>query len=454
MSFKELKLSDKLLNTIKELGYTNPTEIQTKAIPLLLERKDLLATSQTGTGKTAAFVLPMLENLEESSIKKTGDDRYKIKALVLVPTRELALQVHTKIEEYGKAFSHKSVALYGGVKLGGQTTQIRSGANIAIATTGRLIDHMKNKTIDLCEVEMVVLDEADKMLEMGFIKDIRFILSKLPINTLQDDGTLKKRHSLMFSATFPSTIKSLAKSFLKNPITIEVDRENLSTKQVKQVINYVNEEEKMPLLSTLIGSHNWHQVLVFTNTKLQADKIVEHLNEKNIDAKAIHGDKSQGQRVEALHAFKDKKLRVLVATDVAARGIDIINLPHVINFELPTKNEDYIHRIGRTGRAKQNGEALSLICQKEVEQLNEIEKLINKTLETIETEGFTYEKHVQLSSKKIKQKESNENKKQAQKLKKAKELAEKMMGNTKISDISNDKRKKPSSKSPSNKRHF
>jgi ATP-dependent RNA helicase RhlE len=454
MSFKTLNLSSKLIKTLEDLNYTDPTEIQRKSIPLLLKHNDILATSQTGTGKTAAFVLPMLENLEEISKKRTGDDRYKIKALVLVPTRELALQVHSKVEEYSKEFTHKSVALYGGVKLGGQTTQIRSGANIAIATTGRLIDHMKNRTIDLSEVEMVILDEADKMLEMGFIKDIRFILSKLPINTLQNDGTLKKRHSLMFSATFPSAIMSLAKSFLKNPITIEVDKENLSTKQVKQLVNYVNEEEKTPLLSTLITSNNWHQLLVFTNTKLQADKIVEHLNEKGIKAKAIHGDKSQGQRIEALQDFKEKTLRVLVATDVAARGIDIINLPHVINFELPKKNEDYIHRIGRTGRAKQNGEALSLVCQKELEQLQEIEKLINKNLETIETEGFTFEKHIQLSSKKIKQKETNENKKQAQKLKKAKELAEKMMGNKNISDISNDKRKKSSRKSPSNKRHF
>ena len=454
MSFQTLGLSSKLINTLEHLGYREATEIQQKTIPLLLERKDILATSQTGTGKTAAFVLPMLENIKESHEKRTGDDRYKIKALILVPTRELALQVHGKIEEYSEAFTHKSVALYGGVKLGGQTTAIRSGANIAIATTGRLIDHMKNKTIDLSEVEMVILDEADKMLEMGFIKDIRFILSKLPINTLELDGTLKRRHSLMFSATFPSAIMSLAKSFLKNPLTIEIDKENLSTIQVKQMVHYVNEEEKIPLLTTLITTNNWHQVLVFTNTKLQADKIVEHFKEKSIKAEAIHGDKSQGQRIEALQTFKEKKLRVLVATDVAARGIDIINLPHVINFELPKKSEDYIHRIGRTGRAKQNGEALSFICQKEVEQLHEIEKLVNKTLSTIETEGFTYEKQIQLSSKKLKQNETNETKKEAQKLKKAKELAEKMMGNKKISDIPTDKRKKISRKSPSNKRHF
>ena len=454
MSFQTLNLSSKLLHTLENLGYKTATEIQEKSIPLLLDQKDILATSQTGTGKTAAFVLPILENLKEESKKRTGDERYKIKALILAPTRELVLQIHEKTEEYGEAFTHNSVALYGGVKLGGQTTQIRSGANIAIATTGRLIEHMRNKTIDLSEVEIVVLDEADKMLEMGFIKDIRFILSKLPINTLSDDGTLKKRQSIMFSATFPSTIMSLAKSFLRNPTNIEVDKENLATKQVRQVVHYVNEEEKTPLLSALISNNDWNQVLIFANTKLQADKIVEQLNEKNLQSQAIHGDKSQKQRIEALEAFKAKKIRILVATDVAARGIDIINLPHVINFELPLKNEDYIHRIGRTGRAQQNGEALSLICHKEVAQLQEIEKLINKPLTELTTKGFSYEVQLQVSSKKIKQKEENKNKKQALKLKKAKEMAEKIMGKKGMSDIPSDKRKKSARKSPPNKRHF
>ena len=454
MSFKTLKLSQKLLTTLETLGYTQPSEIQTKAIPHLLEHQDILATSQTGTGKTAAFILPMLENLKEIHERRTGDDRYKIKALVLVPTRELAIQVHNKTQEYGEAFTHQSVALYGGVKLGGQTTQIRSGANIAISTTGRLIEHMRNRTINLSEVEIVVLDEADKMLEMGFIKDIQFILSKLPINTLEENGTLKRRQSLMFSATFPLAIKSLAKSFLKNPITIEVDKENLSTKQVEQVVHFVNVEEKMSLLSTLIKSNNWHQVLLFSNTKLQADKIVDHLNEKNIEAQAIHGDKSQGQRIQALKDFKEKKVRVLVATDIAARGIDIINLPHVINFELPVKNEDYIHRIGRTGRAKQEGQAVSLVCQKEVVQLKEIELLINKTLTPISTEGFNYDTNIQQVSKKTKTITSDEKKKQAIKLKKAKEIAERMMGRKEMADISTDKRKNPSKKSPSNRRHF
>jgi len=450
LSFKTLKLSQKLLTTLEKLGYSEPSEIQTKTIPLLLEGHDVLATSQTGTGKTAAFLLPMLENLKESDEIKKGDERYKIKALILAPTRELVLQIHHKIESYSEAFTHKSVALYGGIKLGSQTTQIRSGANIAVATTGRLIDHIKNKTINLSEVEIVVLDEADKMLEMGFIKDMQFILSKLPINTLQEDGTLKKRQSLMFSATFPPSIRSLAKSFLNNPITVEVDKENLSTKQVKQMVHYINSEEKMPLLSTLISTNNWNQVLVFTNTKLQANKIVNYLNENTITSQAIHGDKSQSMRLEALNAFKEKKIRVLVATDVAARGIDIVNLPHVINFELPIKNEDYIHRIGRTGRANQNGEALSLICKKEQTQLKEIEKLINKPLPTISTEEFIYSPHAKTSQKKNK----TEKKKKNINLKKAKELAEKMMGKENMGHKNTQKKAKSSKRSPSNKRHF
>ena len=440
MSFTSLNLSPKLLKTLEKLGYTTPTEIQTKTIPLLLKGKDILATSQTGTGKTAAFTLPLLENLKEETEVKTGDERYKVKALILAPTRELVIQIQQKIEEYGENFTHKSVALYGGIKLGSQVSAIRSGANIAVGTTGRVIDHIKNGSLNLCEVEVIILDEADKMLEMGFINDIRSIIGQLP----------KERHSLMFSATFPKPIMSLAKSFLKNPITIEIDKENLSTKQVKQVLNYVNEEEKMPLLSQLIKQNDWHQVLVFTNTKLQADKIVEHLNTQKIKALAIHGDKSQGMRMEALKDFKAKTTRVLVATDVAARGIDIINLPHVINFELPLKNEDYVHRIGRTGRAGQNGEALSLICEKEVAQLKEIETLINKKLELMTTDGFEYAPHITLTNRKTKK----EKKKSGVNLKRAKELAEKMMGNDKLPQKGTQNSRKPGGQKPTNKRHF
>jgi ATP-dependent RNA helicase RhlE len=440
MSFKTLKLSQKLLNTIKKIGYTTPSEIQEKTIPLILKKKDILATSQTGTGKTAAFVFPMLENLEETTRVRTGEERYKIKALILAPTRELVLQIHNKIEEYGESFSHKSVALYGGIKLGSQTKEIRLGANIAVATTGRLLEHIRNKTINLSEVELIILDEADKMLEMGFIDDIRKIILDLP----------KERHSVMFSATFPKPIMSLAKSFLKHPITVEIDKENLSTKQVQQFVHYINEEDKTPLLSHLIKSNDWHQVLVFTNTKLQADKIVETLKTAKIKASAIHGDKSQGMRMEALKQFKAKKVRVLVATDVAARGIDIINLPHVINFELPLQNEDYVHRIGRTGRAGQKGEALSLICKKEVSQLKEIEELINKKLEHKITDGFEYEPHSKISNRKSKR----EDKKKGVSLKKAKELAEKMMGNKEMRDEKGKKSKKPAGQKPSDTRHF
>ena len=422
------------------MGYTKPSEIQEKSIPLLLKRKDILATSQTGTGKTASFSFPLLENLKESNEKKTGDERYKIKALILAPTRELIIQIHNKIEIYGENFTHKSVALYGGIKLGSQVSAIRSGANIAIGTTARVLDHVKNKSLNLSEVEIVILDEADKMLEMGFIDDIRAILAKLP----------KERQSVMFSATFPKPIMSLAKSFLKHPITIEVDKENLSAQQISQVVNYVNEEDKTPLLSTIIRSNGWSQVLVFTNTKLQADKIVEALRSDKIKASAIHGDKSQRMRIEALKSFKENRIAVLVATDVAARGIDIIDLPHVINFELPLNNEDYIHRIGRTGRAGKKGEALSLVSKKELTQLKEIEELVNKKLETQETEGFPFEPHTKVTNRKSKK----EDKKKGINLKKAKELAEKMMGKEGLHPQTNNKRSKSNSKSPKNKRHF
>jgi len=422
------------------LGYTKPSEIQEKSIPLLLKRKDILATSQTGTGKTASFSFPLLENLKESNEKKTGDERYKIKALILAPTRELVIQIHNKIEIYGENFTHKSVALYGGIKLGSQVSAIRSGANIAIGTTARVLEHVKNKSLNLSAVEIVILDEADKMLEMGFIDDIRAILAKLP----------KERQSVMFSATFPKPIMSLAKSFLKHPITIEVDKENLSAQQISQVVNYVNEEDKTPLLSTIIRSNGWSQVLVFTNTKLQADKIVEALRSDKIKASAIHGDKSQRMRIEALKSFKENRIAVLVATDVAARGIDIIDLPHVINFELPLNNEDYIHRIGRTGRAGKKGEALSLVSKKELTQLKEIEELVNKKLETQETEGFPFEPHTKVTNRKSKK----EDKKKGINLKKAKELAEKMMGKEGLHPQTNNKRSKSNSKSPKNKRHF
>ena len=437
LSFKTLNLSTKLLETLEKLNYVEATEIQSKAIPLLLKKKDVLATSQTGTGKTAAFVLPLLENLEEDDIKKTGDERYKIDALILAPTRELVIQIHHKIEAYGKNFTHTSVALYGGIKLGSQVSAIRAGANIAVGTTARVLAHIKNGSLDISEIKMIILDEADKMLEMGFIDEIRNIISQIP----------KERHSLMFSATFPKPIVSLAKSFLNNAISIEIDKENLSTKQVKQVVNYVDEEQKMLLLCNIIAENRWQQVLVFTNTKLQADKIVENLRASNIKSLAIHGDKSQGMRMAALRDFKAKNLSVLVATDVAGRGIDIVNLPHVINFELPLNNEDYVHRIGRTGRAGQEGLALSLVCEKELVQLKEIEVLVNKKLEIFETEGFAFSSKAP-SNRKLKK----EVKKKGVNMKKAKELAEKMMGKEGMG--TNVTQKKRGGEKPTDKRYF
>jgi len=440
MPFSNLMLSEKLQKTIKKLGYTEPTPIQQRAIPQLRKGNDIIATSQTGTGKTASFVLPMLENIPEPKRAKQGDERYRIDALILVSTRELALQIHNNIENYAKEFTHKSVALYGGVKLGGQINQIRAGANIVVATTGRLLDHISNSTVNLSSVKMVIIDEADKLLEMGFIDEVREIINKLP----------KRRVSGMFSATFPPTIVKLAKSFLNNPISIEIDPNNMATKKVKQVVHYIDEEQKTPLLSFLIGSKNWKQVLVFVNTKHKANTLVEQLNLDGLKSSAIHGDKTQGARNKALELFKEEKIRVLVATDVVARGIDIINLPHVINFELPLKNEDYIHRIGRTGRAKQNGEALSLVCAKEVEQLQELEKLVGKTLPSISTDGFSYDPLSKPSSKRVKK----DNKRKDINLKKAKELAEKMINRDKKSDKKRKTTKRDHYKSPKNKRHF
>ena len=440
MSFKRLNLSQKLIDTLEKLNYTTPTEIQKRAIPILLQKRDLLATSQTGTGKTAAFILPLLENLTETTKQKRGEERYKIDALILAPTRELVIQIDHKIDEYAESFTHKSVPLYGGIKLGSQVSAIRAGANIAVGTTARVLDHVKNGSLNLSNVKVIILDEADKMLEMGFIDNIRKIISLLP----------KQRHSVMFSATFPKPILSLAKTFLKNPLTIEIDRENLSTQQVKQLVHYVNEEEKLPLLSTLIKEHKMEQVLLFTNTKVQADKIVEHLKNNNIKAQAIHGDKTQRMRMEALSNFKEKKIQLLIATDVAARGIDILNLPHVINFELPTKNEEYIHRIGRTGRAGEKGEALSLVCEKELFQLKEIEELINIRVEPITTENFEFTPHITLTNRKSKKLE----KRDEVNLKRAKELAEKMLGDKKSTPKGKQKRKKSTAINPTNKRHF
>jgi len=437
LSFNTLNLSAKLLETLDKLNYQHATEIQTKAIPVLLNKQDVLASSQTGTGKTASFVLPMLENLAEPKEDKTGNERYKVQALILAPTRELVIQIDEKITAYSENFRHHSVALYGGIKLGSQVSALRQGANIAVGTTSRVLDHVKNATLDLSAVEMIVLDEADKMLDMGFIDEIRSIMQQLP----------KERHSVMFSATFSTSIRVLAKSFLRNPISIEIDKENLSAKQVNQKVCFVKEEEKMKALCELIYKNSWKQVLVFSNTKLKADQIVDKLKQFSIKSKAIHGDKSQTMRTEALKAFKDKKVDVLVATDVAARGLDILDLPYVINFELPLKSEDYVHRIGRTGRAGKEGLAVSLISQAEKTELEQIETLINKQVEILKLEGFEGIKDISSDNKKKKNKNSVN-------MKKAKEIADKMMKNTNVSKKETNLKENKGRKRGGNKRHF
>ena len=426
MSFKNLMLSQKLQDNIKAVGYIEPTPIQKEAIPALREGRDILAISQTGTGKTASFVLPMLDNIPQREDKRVGDDRYKIDALILAPTRELVIQIHNSIKSYSIGFRHKSVALYGGVKLGSQVKEIRAGANIAVATPARVLEHIKNRTLNLSNIQMLVIDEADRLLEMGFIDDTKAIISKLPT----------KRQSAMFSATFSKPIKSLAKSLLKNPITIEI-KGGISAKEIKQSAYYINEEQKIPFLISLLKKKGAKQTLIFVNTKRWADILAGRLKLEGINVTSIHGDRSQNIRNQALDSFKNREIDILIATDVVARGVDIKALPLVINFELPTKNEEYIHRIGRTGRAKESGEAISLVSNSEIEQFYEIEKALDITIPAIKTEGFIHKKRK--CSKKSDKKED--------KLKKAKELAQKMM------EMSSNSKKKRA-KSPKNRKYF
>ena len=376
MSFSELGLCPEILKAVEEKGYTTPSPIQKKAIPVILDKKDVLAGAQTGTGKTAGFTLPMLQALTE---KKHAQGKPYIKALILTPTRELAAQVGESVVTYSKYLPFKSTVIFGGVGINPQKATLRKGIDILTATPGRLLDHMGQGTIDLSRVEFLVLDEADRMLDMGFIHDIKKVLAVLP----------KHRQNLLFSATFSDSIKKLADNLLNKPVLIEVARRNESSEQVEQVVHFVNKDSKKELLTHLIQKENWQQVLVFTKTKHGANRLSEHLNKKKITSAAIHGNKSQGARTKALANFKNGTVRVLVATDIAARGIDISQLPHVVNYELPNISEDYVHRIGRTGRAGHEGIALSLVCGEEIDYLEGIEKLIKKDIEKVEVEGFT-----------------------------------------------------------------
>jgi len=359
---------------VKEQGYENPTPIQAQAIPVILQRKDILAGAQTGTGKTAGFTLPLLELL----LRKQAPKKHKVRALILTPTRELALQVAQNVEVYAKHTPFKSAVIFGGVKINPQITQLRKGVDIVIATPGRLLDHISQKTIDLKEIEFLVLDEADRMLDMGFVNDIKKIINIIP----------KQRQTLLFSATYSDAIKKLSNQFLQSPTLIEVARTNASSEIVQQAVYHVDKTRKHELLTHLISEGKWKQVLVFTRTKHGANRLSGQLDKDGISSAAIHGNKSQNARTKALADFKKGEIRVLVATDIAARGIDIDQLPHVVNYELPNVSEDYVHRIGRTGRAGNKGEAISLVCVDEDEFLAGIEKLIKKDIPKVWLKGF------------------------------------------------------------------
>ena len=375
MLFTELGLSADILRAVSDQGYSEPTPIQAQAIPVVLEGRDVLAGAQTGTGKTAGFTLPLLQRLIE---QKPAKGNRPVRALVLTPTRELAAQVGESVKTYGKHLPIRSAVIFGGVKINPQIAALRQGVDIVVATPGRLLDHVNQKTLDLSQVDILVLDEADRMLDMGFIHDIRKVLALLP----------KQRQNLLFSATFSNDIKRLADGLLNSPVLIEVARRNTTSERVAQVVHYVDKKRKRELLSFLIGSGNWKQVLVFTRTKHGANKLAQQLEQDGLTAAAIHGNKSQGARTKALADFKRGKVRVLVATDIAARGLDIDQLPHVVNFELPNVPEDYVHRIGRTGRAGNEGEAVSLVCVDENKLLRDIERLLKSEVPKVSIDGF------------------------------------------------------------------
>ncbi len=374
MSFSNLGLADGLLRAVADEGYSTATPIQAQAIPVVLAGRDLLAAAQTGTGKTAAFVLPMLQRF---SATPTQGHR-TVRALVLVPTRELAAQVAESVRTYGRHMDVKSAVVFGGVNINPQIDQLRRGVDIVIATPGRLLDHMQQRTVNLSQLQILVLDEADRMLDMGFIHDIKRVIGALP----------KQRQNLMFSATFSDDIRKLAHGILRDPATVEVAPRNATVDLIDQQVYQVDKSNKLALLAHLITTEDWQQVLVFCRTKHGANRLAQQLEKRGIVCAAIHGNKSQGARTRALADFKDNRVRVLVATDIAARGLDIDQLPHVVNFELPNVPEDYVHRIGRTGRAGSSGEAVSLVSADEKNELRAIQNLIKRTLPSTVIAGF------------------------------------------------------------------
>lgn len=376
LNFNELGLSEPILRAIVDAGYTTPTPIQAKAIPQVLSGGDLLAGAQTGTGKTAGFTLPILHILSQKPMAEVPKGRPR--CLMLTPTRELAAQIEESVKTYGKYLPLTSTVIFGGVNANPQIARLKKPLDILVATPGRLLDHANQRNVDLSGVEILVLDEADRMLDMGFIRDIKKILAMLP----------KQRQNLLFSATFSDEIKALADGLLHNPGFVEVARRNTSSELVEQTVHLVNQSHKRELVSHLIKHHDWKQVLIFTRTKHGANRLAEKLIKDDIQAAAIHGNKSQGARTKALAQFKDGSMRVLVATDIAARGLDIDQLPQVVNFELPNVPEDYVHRIGRTGRAGSSGAAVSLVDREELKLLKDIEKLIKREIPKVVAEGF------------------------------------------------------------------
>ncbi|MBR7798442.1 DEAD/DEAH box helicase [Undibacterium fentianense] len=378
-TFSDLGLSESIVRAVSEHGYTTPTPIQAQAIPAVIQGGDLLAGAQTGTGKTAGFTLPILERLLRGpSVHANKTARRTIRVLVLTPTRELAAQVEASVATYSKHTTINSGVIFGGVGINPQIKLLKNGVDVLVATPGRLLDHHQQGTIDLRHIEILVLDEADRMLDMGFIHDIKKVLAILPAN----------RQNLLFSATFSDDIKALADKLLNNPAMIEVARRNSTVEVIAQKIHPVDRDKKQVMLAHLIKTHQWSQVLVFTRTKHGANKLVEQLMRDGINAMAIHGNKSQSARTKALAEFKDGSLTVLVATDIAARGIDIDQLPHVVNYDLPNVPEDYVHRIGRTGRAGATGEAVSLVCVDEFKLLADIEKFIKRQIPKEIIDGF------------------------------------------------------------------
>jgi len=386
LTFESLGLSADLVRMVAEEGYESPTPVQEQAIPHVLAGRDVLAAAQTGTGKTAAFLLPTLDRLRHHANTSFSPARHAVRVLIIVPTRELAMQVDEFVRSYGRTVPLRAAVVFGGVPMDPQTKALRSGVEILAATPGRLLDHVGQRNVNLSQVEVLVLDEADRMLDMGFLPDIRRIIDLVP----------KKRQTLLFSATFDDEIRRLAATMLHDPVTVEVARRNQAAEAVRQLVYPVDRDRKEALLAHLVAENDWRQVLVFTRTKIAASRLASYLDRRGLEAVAIHSDRSQGDRIRALEQFKSGEIRVLVATDVAARGLDIEDLPHVVNFELPWQAHDYVHRIGRTGRAGATGDAVSLVSIDEADLLRGVQRLLRKAIPWTVEPGFEPDRNAEV----------------------------------------------------------